>query len=70
MVALPIVICLIMNARNAFHLIPIIHWNIFIFCVDVVESRQTYYNVNNLSDFAYECRIWKFVEEIDLNATI
>jgi hypothetical protein len=44
--------------------------HIFIVCVDVVESRQTYYNVNNLSDFVYECRIWKFVEEIDLNATI
>jgi hypothetical protein len=30
--------------------------HILIICVDVVESRQTYYNVNNLSDFAYECR--------------
>jgi hypothetical protein len=27
-----------------------------IVCVDVVESRQTYYNVNNLSDFIHECR--------------
>jgi hypothetical protein len=25
-------------------------------CVDFVESRQTSYNVNNLSDFAYQCR--------------
>jgi hypothetical protein len=25
-------------------------------CVDFVEYRQTSYNVNNLSDFAYQCR--------------
>jgi len=24
-------------------------------CVDFVEYRQTSYNVNNLSDFAYQC---------------
>ena len=36
--------------------------HILIICVDVVESRQTYYNVNNLSDFAYECRRWHHFE--------
>ena len=36
--------------------------HILIICVDVVESRQTYYNVNNLSDFAYECCRWHHFE--------
>jgi hypothetical protein len=42
-------------------------------CVDFVKYRQTSYNINNLSDFAYQCRsdtIMKSVGEIDLNTTI
>ena len=47
--------------------------HILIIYVDVVEFGQTYPNVNNVSDFAYEyCRRHHFeiCREIDLNAKL
>ena len=58
------------NDRNVFPVIPVIHLDmLFIDCVDVADVRQTFYNVNNLSNIFTNVAgdtIFKFLKEINL----
>ena len=57
------------NDRKVLLVIPIVQWNIILSdCGDVADIRQTYYNVNTISDLftnVADDTIVNFVKEID-----